>query len=114
MVVYGEHFCAVTHAPGMSKSGTTEEYSLLPEDVAPGLAAKWDERLSGEDLLHFGEQIVNLEGLYNVREGLSRADDRLPVRFVEEAVPLFGFERDPETGCLRHFRTNRPGTDFRF
>ena len=36
-----------------------------------------------------------------VREGLSRADDRLPDRFLEEAVPLFGFDRDPETGSLR-------------
>jgi aldehyde:ferredoxin oxidoreductase len=39
--------------------------------------------------------------LYNVREGLSRADDRLPARFLEEAVPLFAFERDPETGSLQ-------------
>ena len=36
-----------------------------------------------------------------MRQGLSRADDRLPARFTEEAVPLFGFERDPETGRLQ-------------
>jgi aldehyde:ferredoxin oxidoreductase len=101
MVVYGEHFCAVTDALGICKFSTTEEYSLLPDDVAPGLAAVWDEPLTGEDLLEIGERIVNLERLYNVREGLSRADDRLPARFLEEAVPLFGFERDPETGSLR-------------
>ncbi|MCL7453305.1 MAG: aldehyde ferredoxin oxidoreductase family protein [Anaerolineae bacterium] len=101
MVVYGEHFCAVTDALGICKFSTTEEYSLLPGDVAPGLAAVWGEAVTGDDLLEAGERIVNLERLYNVREGLSRADDRLPARFLEEAVPLFGFERDPETGSLR-------------
>jgi aldehyde:ferredoxin oxidoreductase len=107
MVVYGEHFCAVTDALGICKFSTTEEYSLLPDDVVPGLAALWGESLtglgsvSGQDLLEIGERIVNLERLYNVREGLSRADDRLPARFLEEAVPLFGFERDAETGRLQ-------------
>jgi aldehyde:ferredoxin oxidoreductase len=101
MVVYGEHFCAVTDALGICKFSTTEEYSLLPDDVAPGVAALRGEPVRGEDLLQIGERIVNLERLYNVRQGLSRADDRLPGRFVEEAVPLFGFDRDPDTGSLR-------------
>jgi aldehyde:ferredoxin oxidoreductase len=101
MVVYGEHFCAVTDALGICKFSTTEEYSLLPDDVAPGLAAVWQEPLSGDDLLKIGERIVNLERLYNVRQGLSRADDRLPARFTEELVPIFGFERDPESGSLQ-------------
>jgi aldehyde:ferredoxin oxidoreductase len=101
MVVYGEHFNAVTDALGICKFSTTEEYSLLPDDVAPGLAALWDEPLTGEDLLQIGERIVNLERLYNVREGLLRADDRLPARFIEEAVPVFGFERDAETGEMQ-------------
>jgi aldehyde:ferredoxin oxidoreductase len=47
---------------------------------------------------------VNLERLYNVREGLSRSDDQLPRRFVEEAVPLYAFERDPATGVMRQSR----------
>jgi aldehyde:ferredoxin oxidoreductase len=100
MVIYGEHFNAVTDALGICKFSTTEEYSLLPDDLAPGLAALWDEPLSGKELLEIGERIVNLERLYNARQGLSRADDRLPARFIEEAVPLFSFERDPETGSL--------------
>ena len=45
--------------------------------------------------------IVNLERLYNIREGLSRADGWLPACFIEEAVPLFGYERDPQTGHAR-------------
>jgi aldehyde:ferredoxin oxidoreductase len=101
MVIYGEHYCAVSDALGICKFTTTEEYSLLPDDLAPGMTALWDEPLTGDDLLEIGERIVNLERLYNIREGLSRADDQLPTRFVEESVPIFGFERDPETEDLQ-------------
>jgi aldehyde:ferredoxin oxidoreductase len=101
MVVYGEHFCAVTDALGICKFSTTEEYSLLPDDLAPGVSALYGKPLTGADLLLIGERIVNLERLFNVREGLSRADDQLPARFVEEAVPLYGFQRDSETGTMQ-------------
>jgi aldehyde:ferredoxin oxidoreductase len=101
MVVYGEHYCALSDALGICKFSTIEEYSLFPDDLAPGVAPMWDEPLSGDDLLTIGERIVNLERLYNVREGLTRAEDRLPRRFTEESVPLFDFEPDPDTGDVR-------------
>ncbi|HFD39029.1 MAG TPA: aldehyde ferredoxin oxidoreductase [Anaerolineae bacterium] len=101
MVVYGEHFCALTDALGICKFSTVQEYSLLPDDLAPGVAALWGEPVSGDDLLTIGERIVNLERLYNVRHGLDRAADHLPRRFTEEALPLFAFERDPVSGRLR-------------
>jgi aldehyde:ferredoxin oxidoreductase len=34
-----------------------------------------------------GERIVNLQRAYNIREGLSRKDDKLPGRFTEEPSP---------------------------
>ncbi|MFP4390230.1 MAG: aldehyde ferredoxin oxidoreductase C-terminal domain-containing protein, partial [Desulfococcaceae bacterium] len=34
-----------------------------------------------------GERIWNQTRLFNLREGLTAADDRLPRRFVEEALP---------------------------
>lgn len=98
MVVYGEHFCAVTDALGICKFSTIEEYALFPEDLAPGVAALWGRPVTGADLLHVGERIVNLERLYNVRQGLSRADDRLPARFTTEPAPLYEYEEDAETG----------------
>jgi aldehyde:ferredoxin oxidoreductase len=106
MVVYGEHYCALSDALGICKFSTVEEYSLFPEDLTPGVAPLWDESLSGDDLLIIGERIVNLERMYNVREGLSRSDDRLPRRFTEESVPLFDFEPDPDTGEAR--RSEKP------
>jgi aldehyde:ferredoxin oxidoreductase len=34
-----------------------------------------------------GERIINLERLFNIREGLSIKDDTLPRRFLEEPLP---------------------------
>ncbi|MBI3362770.1 MAG: aldehyde ferredoxin oxidoreductase family protein, partial [Chloroflexi bacterium] len=68
MLIYGEHYCAVTDALGICKFSTAEEYSLLPDDLAPGLRALGIET-DGAALLEIGEPIVNLERLCNVREG---------------------------------------------
>ena len=106
MVIYGEHFCAVTDALGICKFSTVEEYSLFPEDLVPGVSALWGRPLTGADLLTIGERIVNLERMYNVRQGLSRADDRLPRRFTEESAPLYEYEPDPATGEMH--RSDEP------
>jgi aldehyde:ferredoxin oxidoreductase len=99
MLIYGEHYCAITDALGICKFSTTEEYSLLPDDVARGLQAL-GMAITGDGLLEIGERIVNLERLYNVREGLGRADDQLPRRFAEP-LPLLTSETDPATGETR-------------
>jgi aldehyde:ferredoxin oxidoreductase len=106
MVVYGEHFCAVSDSLGICKFSTVEEYSLFPEDLAPGITALWGRPMTGEDLLLIGERIVNLERLYNVREGLDRDQDHLPIRFTEEPAPLYEYEPDPVTGEMR--RSSEP------
>jgi aldehyde:ferredoxin oxidoreductase len=43
--------------------------------------------LTTEDVERLGERIVNLERAFNVREGVSRKDDTLPYRVMEEPVP---------------------------
>jgi aldehyde:ferredoxin oxidoreductase len=40
-----------------------------------------------EELERVGERIVNLERLFNVREGVARADDVLPWRVMHEPIP---------------------------
>ena len=98
MVIFGEHFCALTDSLGICKFSTIEEYALFPEDLAPGVAALWGRPVTGADLLLVGERIVNLERLYNMRLGLSRQDDYLPARFTTEPAPLYDYEEDPQTG----------------
>lgn len=97
MLIYGEHFCALSDAFGVCKFTTTEEYSLLPSDFLPGLKILGYD-LDETSLLKIGERIVNLERLFNVREGFDRKDDNLPRRFTTEEMPIYANERDPETG----------------
>jgi len=62
-------------------------FALGPEDYAKGLSAATGVDYSVEDFLKMGERIWNLEKLFNIREGLTRDDDRLPSRLEEEPMP---------------------------
>lgn len=58
----------------------------------PGTLAKFynavaGTKLSETDCLQIGERIVNLERAFNIREGLTRKDDTLCRRFLEEPMP---------------------------
>jgi len=94
LIVFTEHYCAVSDALGVCKFSTAETYALFPEDLARGLSALWGRRIDGDELLIAGERIVNLERLYNVELGLDRADDQLPKRFTSEPLAIHTFERD--------------------
>jgi aldehyde:ferredoxin oxidoreductase len=97
MLIYGEHFCALSDAFGVCKFTTTEEYSLMPSDFLTGLKIMGYD-LDELSLLKIGERIVNLERLFNIREGFDRKDDNLPKRFTTEEMPLYANEIDPVTG----------------
>lgn len=43
--------------------------------------------ISEDDVLRIGERITNVERLFNMREGLTRKDDRLPERMTKEPLP---------------------------
>lgn len=47
----------------------------------------WGRETTADELLTVGARIWNLGRLLNLREGLSRADDRLPARILETAHP---------------------------
>jgi aldehyde:ferredoxin oxidoreductase len=38
-------------------------------------------------VLRIGERIINVEKAYNLREGMTRADDSLPRRMLHEPMP---------------------------
>jgi aldehyde:ferredoxin oxidoreductase len=64
---------------------TTFAWSL--EDIAPQIDAACEGDWSAEKLLEVGERIWNLERDFNLRAGLTREDDTLPHRLLEEAAP---------------------------
>jgi aldehyde:ferredoxin oxidoreductase len=61
---------------------------LTLDHYAEMLSALTGREHTARDLLAAGERTVNLQRLFNVREGLAREDDRLPERV--KSVPLFG------------------------
>jgi aldehyde:ferredoxin oxidoreductase len=77
--------CLFTSDPWMF-SPTAKPFSI------PGMLARFYNAATGsditeEELLQTGERIVNVERAFNVREGLTRKDDRLPERMVNEPMP---------------------------
>jgi aldehyde:ferredoxin oxidoreductase len=69
-------------------------YYLTPEKLAPLASAVTGYSLGPGSLLLAGERTVNLERIYNLREGLKPGDDTLPQRILREAI-----ESGPCKGC---------------
>ena len=67
------------------------------DETAALLNAATGWQMSGEDVRSTGERIVNLERLFIAREGITRTDDTLPHRFLEE--PL-GPPTSPSAGSI--------------
>jgi len=90
MVFWQECLYALVDALGICKFQTIflspnmpkwEEYSRLLETIT-GL------KYTPEELMEVGERIYNIERLFNIREGASRVDDKLPERYFREPTPL--------------------------
>ncbi len=62
-------------------------FALGAEDYAKGLSAATGVDYTAEDFLKVGERVWNLEKLFNIREGVTKDDDRLPPRLEEEPMP---------------------------
>ncbi|MHA1261732.1 MAG: aldehyde ferredoxin oxidoreductase family protein [Candidatus Freyarchaeota archaeon] len=59
-------------------------YAYLPGELAKMVTAATGYDFEIGELVKIGERIFNLKRLFSVREGLSRKDDTLPKRFLEE------------------------------
>lgn len=101
LVVSSEHLCAVSDALGVCKFSTAETHCLGASDLAAGLSALTGRRICADELVLAGERIVNLERLYNARQGFARDEDRLPDRFVHEAIDVWAYSRVESTVPVR-------------
>ncbi len=88
MVKVCEDFAAVVSSLGLCLTGG---YAYPPifyfKDLAEAVEAATGMKATEKSLRTAGERIVNLQRAYNIREGLSRKDDKLPARFTEEPSP---------------------------
>jgi aldehyde:ferredoxin oxidoreductase len=94
----GERWNAAEKVLGFCFFGPVPRSFIQAEDVVAAVRAAtgWDVGVG--DVLEFGERAVNMARMFNVREGLSRRDDRLPARLHAplEGGPLTGRSIDPE------------------
>ena len=54
-------------------------------------------KLEYQEFIRAGERVMNLDRLFNVREGFTRKDDRVPYRMSHEDVPHFGYKKIDDT-----------------
>ena len=83
-----QHFTAVGDSLVLCRFTAERGFGLfLDEPYARMVRAitGWD--VTVEELERAGERIVNLERLFNVREGVRRAQDTLPWRVMHEPIP---------------------------
>lgn len=96
MLAYYEDLLAVGDSLGVCNFLTGESCSALGfEELAKLLQAATGLGLSPGELRGCGERIINLERLFNIREGLIRDDDKIPPRLVASKEMEYGrVERD--------------------
>ncbi len=83
-----QHFTAVDDSLVMCRFTSERGFGLFVNDAYAGLVSAvtgWD--VDTAELERIGERIVNLERLFNAREGVRRKDDVLPWRVMHEPIP---------------------------
>jgi aldehyde:ferredoxin oxidoreductase len=70
-------------------------YFYWPEELSEFILATTGLKMRPEEVLKLGERVVNIERLYNIREGLDVSDDTLPPRILREPI-----SDGPCKGCV--------------
>ena len=88
LVKDGEDLGAIVDSVGMCKSGGTFVLAeIYWPDIAEALEAATGMSMPVDRLKAIGERIYNLQRCYDAVHGITRADDRLPLRFSQEPSP---------------------------
>jgi aldehyde:ferredoxin oxidoreductase len=86
--VRSQHFTAVGDSLTMCRFTSERGFGLfVGEPYARMVRAVTGWDMTTEELERVGERIINLERLFNVREGVRRADDTLPWKVMHEPIP---------------------------
>ena len=71
------------------------------DHLAELLSAATGWNIDGQELLKVGERVMNLQRLFNMREGFRRDDDLLPARMKQ--IPAFGFYENEGRCAIKDF-----------
>lgn len=95
-----QDFTAVIDAEGLCLFSS---FALGADDYAALLSTVTGVEYSVEEMLKAGERIWNLEKLWNLKVGLTKSDDTLPPRFLEDPMP-----EGAAKGQIVHLNTTLP------
>jgi aldehyde:ferredoxin oxidoreductase len=86
LVSYFEDWCAVIDALEVCKN-IMQNMELLPfERASQALRVTTGLEMTGKQIRKVGVRIINIERAFLIREGITRGDDYLPKRFLEETL----------------------------
>jgi aldehyde:ferredoxin oxidoreductase len=102
VVKHFEEMAAVADSLGVCKNTYNNMEVLSWDDTAELLQAATGWDITGHEVQRIGERIVNLERLLIAREGITRQDDYLPRRFLQEPMPEGS---GPSTGSVLELDT---------
>jgi len=86
--VRSQHFTAVDDSLVLCRFTSERGFGLYVDEPYARMVRAvtgWD--MTAEELERVGERVINLERLFNVREGVRRKDDVLPWRVMHEPIP---------------------------
>ncbi|HWN91572.1 MAG TPA: aldehyde ferredoxin oxidoreductase C-terminal domain-containing protein, partial [Verrucomicrobiae bacterium] len=86
--VRSQHFTAVDDSLVLCRFTSERGFGLFVDEPYARMVRAvtgWD--MTVEELERVGERVINLERLFNVREGVRRKDDVLPWRVMHEPIP---------------------------
>ena len=86
IVRWHEDCFAATDSLGLCAFINTSRFGVDPQQMADMLSAAVGKRVTEDELMRAGRRIVTLEKGFNVREGATRMDDRLPWRLMNEPL----------------------------
>jgi aldehyde:ferredoxin oxidoreductase len=87
MIAENENFAVIVESVGVCKYGTMVPPTFFYDDIALALHVTTGIKFNMKDLRKIGERIVNLNRMFNAREGITRKDDNLPDRLTKEKMP---------------------------
>ncbi len=85
IVAWFENYMALLDSLGLCKIGYKVGW-VHPKDLAPALSFATGISYDFQKLMECGERVYNVEKAFNARLGLSRKDDTVPRRFLEEQI----------------------------
>ncbi len=99
--IISEEVNALSDSLGICKFACPESYAIMPSDLAEAWSHIFKEPMDAKGIMTLGDGIIEMERLFNLREGISPEEDRLPERFLTEPITVDIYDGDRLKGLVK-------------